>query len=757
MHRLIQLNSELDSLIRFEEGRYEPEGTETATITKYDREKPRTMEVDVVKLINRLRSRPIKKVPLDELYGTRHEGPPSRSPRDGFSKKRMEATDTRHPLIIDNTNYVINGRHRWWKLKGQGKKHARVIRATDKDLKAAELSVLLGDLIEFQSQQKTGPRWGKIAADAAIGAGVSTLGTAGLLAGTGALLGRKAPALGHMLTTAAKQHYKLFNPKYSVPMLKSLPAASGLFGKQMRVMSTAEKLASGGELPTLEKAAEAYKRAGVSPGKDVEALRGFTQKYGRSPSETMERSVGLLSGSASTAIGAAGGIATSSGWRKEKKLSALLSDLIQFKLYQPGRGDEPPEELPQFTPGEPVDYTVQRHEARRAGLHRDIRIGTPRHGLYSWATRKELPQRGGRIAIHPQPIHPHDYLGWEGEIPSGYGAGKVSTEDLGKALITKSSPEQTNLTIAHQRGSHRFVIVKTPRGHLLVREKHPEPPTAEKPSYKSLSPQAVPEHLKSLPAGSVVQPKIDGALVFVKSHKGKLEVFSHRKSKSGEPILHTERFFKGRPYGDLEGKTILGELYGTRKGKAVEPQELGGILNAHIGKSLEKQQQQGVDLKIMPFDIQGKGAYPERLAKLKDLVSRKLSGEKFTLPEEATTPRDALALHNTIAQGKHPLTSEGVVIHPPTGKMIKVKNVQEENVKIHSTFPGKGKFEGSHGGFYYADKSGRPLGRVGTGFSDETRAELQNYIGRTARVRHQGKFPSGKLRAPSLIAIEENK
>jgi ATP-dependent DNA ligase len=87
--------------------------------------------------------------------------------------------------------------------------------------------------------------------------------------------------------------------------------------------------------------------------------------------------------------------------------------------------------------------------------------------------------------------------------------------------------------------------------------------------------------------------------------------------------------------------------------------------------------------------------------------------------------------------------------------MIKIKNTSEENVKIHSVFPGKGKHK--HGGFYYADESGQPLGRVGTGFTDETRAELPKYIGRTARVKYQEKFKSGKLRAPSLIAIEENK
>lgn len=52
------------------------------------------------------------------------------------------------------------------------------------------------------------------------------------------------------------------------------------------------------------------------------------------------------------------------------------------------------------------------------------------------------------------------------------------------------------------------------------------------------------------------------------------------------------------------------------------------------------------------------------------------------------------------------------------------------------------------------------VGRVGTGLSDELRAELhkspQEYIGRTARIRSMGQFPSGAHRAPALIALHED-
>jgi hypothetical protein len=302
-----------------------------------------------------------------------------------------------------------------------------------------------------------------------------------------------------------------------------------------------------------------------------------------------------------------------------------------------------------------------------------------------------------------------------------------------------------------------MAFLKTARGWLLTRGKHPEPPReAQKPKYKSVSQEEAPEHLKSLEPGSIVQPKVDGALVYVTTKGNRPEIFSHRKSKvSNKNIIHTERFFHGRPTTNIpkeHQRTLIGELYGLRKGKAIEPQELGGILNTHLGESIQKQKQRGVKLKIMPFDYaNGKGeSYPARLAKVKKTLQY-LPQSQFHPPEEARTPGAARRLFDKIRKGRHPLTKEGVIIHPPEGKMVKIKNVEESNVKITGTYPGTGKFEGSHGGFTYEG------GKVGTGFTDETRRKLHEYVGRIARIKHQGQYKSGAHRAPSFIAAEENK
>jgi hypothetical protein len=104
--------------------------------------------------------------------------------------------------------------------------------------------------------------------------------------------------------------------------------------------------------------------------------------------------------------------------------------------------------------------------------HFDLRFGSPDTGLYSWATRKELPGPGGRIGLFRQPVHDHGYGGFEGALPAGgYGAGTVRLDRSGKVKVLRVSPRSVHLEVPGEGGASRYVLVqgtKGPKSWLLV-------------------------------------------------------------------------------------------------------------------------------------------------------------------------------------------------------------------------------------------------------------------------------------------------
>ena len=72
------------------------------------------------------------------------------------------------------------------------------------------------------------------------------------------------------------------------------------------------------------------------------------------------------------------------------------------------------------------------------------------------------------------------------------------------------------------------------------------------------------------------------------------------------------------------------------------------------------------------------------------------------MPEQAIDPESAIKLWRQIAEGSHPQTSEGIVIHPLTGNPRKAKLTEDYDVHVRSIFPGAGKYQDNGaGGFEY--------------------------------------------------------
>lgn len=439
-------------------------------------------------------------------------------------------------------------------------------------------------------------------------------------------------------------------------------------------------------------------------------------------------------------------------------------------------------DLAKLAPGL-VDFVIQRHRAERAGLHNDIRLGTPDTGLYSWATKHELPEPGARRALFQQPLHSHAYGAFEGRIPSGYGKGDVRVSRRGQVLVTDVRPDRIEFTTADQRHPERFALLRPrkwgAKDWLLINRTTLTKPPYDKVRYRKIPADQVESAISQMQQGDTLERKLDGASTLIQLLKDGVELTSYRTSKTtGRPITHTERMFgsagKLAVPPELVGTVLKGELYGVRGQGGlkdmISPQELGSLLNSTLGESLRRQHADDVRLKAMIYDIQQLGKNPidsqqtPRLErrKLIEQVLRSLPADKFHISEAATTPEEAQKLWSEISGAGYSPATEGVVHWPLHGTPAKSKLVEEQDVHLTGTFPGEGKYKGvGVGGFTYANEPGGPtIGRVGTGLSDALRQEAQMdpaaFVGRVARIRAQHQYPSGAWRAPSLLALHED-
>ncbi len=407
-------------------------------------------------------------------------------------------------------------------------------------------------------------------------------------------------------------------------------------------------------------------------------------------------------------------------------------------------------------------WVIQRHLAQRAGPHYDVRIGNPYGMLMSWAAR-HLPEPGEKRLAIQQPLHEGQYADFEGELKSRYGRGTVKKHDRGEVLITEVSPRKINFVVAHKKQPQHFTLVKTRLGSkswLMINTTPQEVIENKKVHYTKVPAKDVE---KLFNEDYLASAKIDGAAALVKLMGDKIEVLSYRTTKEGKPIHHTLRMagkpIKAKIPKELQGKVLRGELYGTREGKAIPVQELGGILNSALAKAIRQRKETGTDLRVALYGILGEelAPYGQTQEKLKAIMKH-LPKEYFEVEEPKSGAQALRELWEEVTSGRHPRTQEGLVFrHKKGGKPIKVVPRPESDVYVREVK------EGPKGGalFTYSLTPGGPVvGKVGQGFTAATRkamlADPSGWIGRRARIESKEQFPSGAHRAPSFIALHED-
>jgi len=427
--------------------------------------------------------------------------------------------------------------------------------------------------------------------------------------------------------------------------------------------------------------------------------------------------------------------------------------------------------------GKPVTwwFVDHKHEARRAGLHSDLRLSDG-YKAYSWAIRKGIPkQPGEKVLAIRQPDHKPSYMSFEGQLSSGYGQTKgrgVWVAEQGPARILLAGPQKIRFTLIKSQNPRQYTMIHQGGDKWLLINTTPTPKTRpgvpqSKPKYREAKPELF-DRLLTNGAKNAIMAKIDGAHVSMNFDKESPEIYSYRPSERQTGLLdHTyvAGLEKVKVPKSIRGVRLRGEAYAVdEEGKTIPNRELAGILNASPMKGRNKLEAKKMKLRLGIFDVisgpGGKslgGAPWGEKHKVLRKVERAMGRHGFKIPDTAFTPREQRKLFNKILSGKHPETSEGVVQWSmnQADRPTKVKFRPHFQVYVHTVHEGQGSTnKGTMGRYSYSlTPHGAPVGFVGTGFNREqadwmwkNRKKLK---GRKVVIKSLEQFPSGAFRAPS--------
>ena len=110
-----------------------------------------------------------------------------------------------------------------------------------------------------------------------------------------------------------------------------------------------------------------------------------------------------------------------------------------------------------------VPFVLQLHEAKRAGRHYDLRLQYPyKKSLASWAlTKAKIPKKiGEKVLAMRTEDHDKSWLRFQGEIPEGYGAGKVKIEQRGNVEILGWYDKAITFKVSGSPMNGKYALIK---------------------------------------------------------------------------------------------------------------------------------------------------------------------------------------------------------------------------------------------------------------------------------------------------------
>jgi bifunctional non-homologous end joining protein LigD len=404
-------------------------------------------------------------------------------------------------------------------------------------------------------------------------------------------------------------------------------------------------------------------------------------------------------------------------------------------------------------------FVVQEHHARR--LHWDFRL--ERDGvLVSWAVPRGIPPdpKRNHLAVHVED-HPLDYMFFEGEIPRGnYGAGQVTVWDHGTYEEHKWTEREVMVTLHGGRVEGRYVLFQTDGKNWMIHRMDPPQDRHREPMPELVVPMLA-RLSANLPRDDDrwgYEFKWDGIRAVMHCSGGrmrlqsrKLEDVTRRYPELGGLCEQSQ----GRELV-VDGEVIALDATGRPSFEALQ-ERMGLNTDAEV-----KRKAREVPVFYMIFDVlylDGRSTMGLPYRDRRNLLARlALKGGNWQTPDYQ--PGDG----KTMLEASVNARLEGVVAkrldsaYEPgrrTGDWLKVKNHQRQELVIGGWLPGEGRRHGHVGALLVGYHEGDDFvyaGKVGTGFTDKTLAQLASLL--EPRRRDTSPFTAGARPPRASIFVE---